>query len=63
MVDQYLRHNLSYKKYKLFDVTNFILVLLSLRQQFQGYIQQSLSRTRSGMESLHSALKLLSNAT
>ena len=26
-VTQYLRHNLGYKKYKLFDVTKFILVL------------------------------------
>ena len=40
-VNQYLRHNLGYKKYKLFDVTKFILVLPTFRLK-----QQSLSRTR-----------------
>ena len=40
-VTHYLRHNLGYKKYKLFDVTNFILVLPTFRLK-----QQSLSRTR-----------------
>ena len=46
------------KYYKLFDVTKSILV----RPTFQQ-IQQSLSRTRCGMKSLHSVLKLLSNET
>ena len=27
LVNQYLHHNLGYKKYKLFEVTKFILVL------------------------------------
>ena len=40
-VTQYLRHKLGYKKYKLFDVTKFILVLPTFRLK-----QQSLSRTR-----------------
>ena len=40
-VTQYLHHNLGYKKYKLFDVTKFILVLPTFRLK-----QQSLSRTR-----------------
>ena len=40
-VTQYLRHNLGYKKYKLFDVTKFNLVLPTFRLK-----QQSLSRTR-----------------
>ena len=26
-LNQYLRHELGYKKYKLLDVTNFILIL------------------------------------
>ena len=40
-VNQYLRHNLGYKKYYLFDVTKFISVFLNFR-----LTQQSLSRTR-----------------
>ena len=55
-VNQYLRHKLGYKKYKLFDITKFILVLPTFR-----LIQQSLSRTRCLMKSLHFVLKLLSN--
>ena len=46
------------KKYKLFDVTKFILVLPTFR-----LIQQSLSRARCRMKSLHSVSKLLSNGT
>ena len=42
LVNQYLCHDLRYKqKYKLFDITNFILVLPSFQ-----LTQQSLSRTR-----------------
>ena len=41
LVNQYLRDNLGYKIYKLFDVTKFILVLPTFR-----LIQQSLSKTR-----------------
>ena len=52
-VNQYLRHNVGYKKYKLFDVTKFILVLPTFR-----LIQQSLSRTRCLMKSLHSVSKV-----
>ena len=48
-VNQYLRHNLGHKKNKLFDVTKFISVLPTFR-----LIQQSLSRTRCWMKSLHS---------
>ena len=47
-----------YKKYKLFDVTNFILALSAFR-----LMQQSLSRTTCSMKSLHSVLKLQSNGT
>ena len=57
-VNQYLRHKLSYKKYKLFDVAKFIFVLPMFR-----LIQQALSRTKWLMKSLHSVLKLLSNGT
>ena len=37
-INQPLRHNLGYEKYKLFDVTKFILVLPTFR-----LLQQSLS--------------------
>ena len=40
-VNQYLHHYLGYKKYKLFDLTKFILDLRMFR-----LIQQLLSRTR-----------------
>ena len=50
--------NLDYKKYKLFDVTKFVLGLSTFRR-----IQQSVSRTWWGMKSLHSVLKLLSSGT
>ena len=56
-VNQYLRHNLGYKKYKLFDVTKYILDLPELR-----LMQQSLSRTRFQIK-LPSVLKLLSYGT
>ena len=42
--NQYLRHNLSYKRHKLLDVANFALVLPTFR-----LIQQSLSRSRCWM--------------
>ena len=51
-----LRHMLGYKKYKLFNVTRFILVLPTFR-----LIQQSLSKTRCWIKGLHSVLKSLSN--
>ena len=40
-VNQYLRHKLSYKKYKLFDVAKFIFIFPMFR-----LIQQALSRTK-----------------
>ena len=43
---------------KLFDYTKFISVLLTFLP-----IQQSLSKTKCWMKSLHSVLKLLSNGT
>ena len=49
---------LSVKKCNLLNMTKFISVLSSFR-----LIQQSLSRTRYQMISLHSALKSLSNET
>ena len=57
-VNQYLCPNLGYKKYKLFDVTKFIVVLPTIL-----LLQQSLSKTRCSMKSLHSVLKILSNGT
>ena len=55
-INQYLHHNLGYKKYKLFDVTKFILVLPMF-----WLMQQSLSGTRCWVKGLHSVLKLLLN--
>ena len=52
-VNQYLRHNLGYTKYKLFNVTKFILVLPTFR-----LIQQSFSRTRCWMFQFFSWVKL-----
>ena len=52
-VNQHSRHTLGYKKYKLFDVAKFILIVPTF-----WLIQQSLSRTRRWMKSLHSVLKL-----
>ena len=46
LVNQYFCHNLGHKKYKLLDVTKFILVLPTFRM-----IQQSLSRTKCSMKS------------
>ena len=51
-VNQYLRHNLGYTKYKLFIVTKFILVLPMFR-----LIQQSFSRTRCWMFQFFSWVK------
>ena len=46
------------KKYKLFDLTKFILVLPTFLM-----IQQSLSKTKCSMKCLHSGSKLPSNGT
>ena len=48
MVNQYLRHNWGYRKYKLFDVTKFILALSTFR-----LIRQSWSRTRCWQHLVH----------
>lgn len=57
LVNQYLRLNLGYEKYNYFNLTKFILVLLTFQ-----LMQQPLSKTGCWMKSLESVLKLHSNS-